>query len=265
VAISYDSEEILKSFSDRQGGIHYSMLADDKSEIIKAFGLMNPNIEPGSMQYGMAFPGIYIVDANGIVQEKVFNESYRQRMTAQSVLSKLYGAGEAGGLRVEADVKPQFKLTAFPSQETLSGGHRIFLLADFELYDKVHLYAPGSSYRAVDIKIADNPALLAGELGLPEPEMIYLEAINETVPVYHGKVRVNREVTLSPHYQGSAITIDAILEYQTCDDELCYPPDRMPISFELEVVALDRVRAPEGVRHPGGGGGKGKGSPTTSR
>ena len=224
-------------------------------EIIKAFGLMNPNTEPGSMMYGMAFPGIYIVDANGIVQEKIFRQSYRQRMTAETVLMKVFGAGEGGGQRVEADVKPQFKLTAFPSQEKLSAGHRILVLADFEMYDKVHLYAPGSSYRAVDIKIADNPALMAGELSLPEPEMIYLEAIDETVPVYHGNVRVNREVTLSPHYDGSSITIDAMLEYQTCDDELCYPPDRMPISFELEVAAHDRIRAPEDVRHPGGPGG----------
>ena len=50
-------------------------------------------------------------------------------------------------------------------------------------------------------------------------------------------------------FHGSSITIDASLEYQTCDDVLCYPPDSMPISFELDIVALDKVRAPENVRH----------------
>ena len=43
VAISYDTVEILKSFSDRQGGFRYTMLADPESEIIGAFDIRNPN------------------------------------------------------------------------------------------------------------------------------------------------------------------------------------------------------------------------------
>jgi hypothetical protein len=249
VAISYDSAEILQSFSERQGGIRYPMIADTESKIINDFGLMNPNTEPGSMQYGMAFPGSYIVDGDGIVQNKFFNQSYRQRTTAKTVLMTLYAAGEGSGPRIEADVEPQFKLTVIPTQDSVSGGQKISLIADFELYDKVHLYAPGSSYRAVDIKIADNPALQQGELSLPEPEMIYLEAIDETVPVYHGKVRISREVAVSPLYRGETIRIAATLEYQTCDDELCYLPDQMPLEFELTMASHDRIRPPEEIRH----------------
>ena len=249
VAISYDSAEILQSFSERQGGIRYPMIADTESQIIKDFGLTNPNTKPGSMQYGMAFPGSYIVDSDGIVQNKFFNQSHRQRTTAKTVLMTLFAAGEGSGPRVEADVEPQFKLTVMPTQDSVSGGQTISLVADIELYDKVHLYAPGSSYRAIDIKIADNPALQQGDLSLPEPEMIYLEPIDETVPVYHGNVRISREVAVSPLYRGETIRIAATLEYQTCDDELCYLPDQMPLEFELTMTPHDRIRTSEDIRH----------------
>ena len=249
VAISYDSVEILQSFSERQGGIRYTMLADTESQIIKDFRLINPDAEPGSMHYGMAFPGSYIVDAEGIVRHKFFNQSYRQRVTAKTVLMSVYAAGEGDGPRIETDVEPQFKLAVIPTQDSVSGGQTISLVADIELYDKVHLYAPGSSYRGVDIKIADNPALQQGELSLPEPEMLYLEVIDETVPVYHGKVRISREVAVSPLYRGDTVRIAATLNYQTCDDEMCYLPDQMALEFELKMVPHDRIRPPEDVRH----------------
>ena len=251
VAISYDTVEILQKFSERKGQFRFTALADPESKIIESFGIRNPNTKPGTLQHGMAFPGTYIVNKDNIVQQKFFDKSYRQRLTAKNVLLKVFGAGE-GGQRTEAEVKPQFNLTAYPSQDAIAPGQRIVLMAEIDLLDKVHLYAPGSSYRAIDLKIENHSALMAGELNLPESENIFLEVIDETVPVYFGKVRISREVTVSPNYKGSRINIGATLEYQTCDDELCYLPDKLPLNFEISLSKYDRQRAPEGVKHTGG-------------
>lgn len=235
------------------------MVADPDSSVIEDFGLRNPNTQPGSRVYGMAFPGVYIVDANGVVQEKFFNMSHRQRLTVDSVLMSVYGVGEAGGQRLEADVPRQFQLTAYPTEDTLQPGNRFVLVAEFDMAEKAHLYAPGSDYRAVDLKIDDNPYFEAGELILPEAEIMHLEVIDESVPVYHGKVRITREVALSPHFEGDTLDISATLDYQTCDDEFCYEPSSMPLTFSLAVTPHDRERAPEGVRHEGSGGAMGAG------
>ena len=251
VAISYDSVEILQDFSQRKGPFRYTLLADPESKVIESFGLRNPYTKAGTILHGVAFPGTYIVDENGVVQQKFFNNSYRQRLTTETVLLKSFGAGE-GGQRVEADIKRQFQVTAYPSQDEIRPGNRILLMAEFDLYDKVHLYAPGSSYRAVDIQIADHPAIKAGALDLPEPEMIYLDVIDETVPVYYGKVRIDKEITLSPNFKGDSIDLTATLRYQTCDDELCFPPAELPLSFKLAVIPLDTTRASDEVKHPGG-------------
>jgi hypothetical protein len=118
VAISYDSVAILRSFSERHGGIRFTMLSDPESEIIDAFGIRNTDHAEDSMGYGVPYPGTYIVDANGIVVEKFFAPDYRERFTADTILLKTFGIG--GGTRIEAEL-PQFKLTAYPIQDAEIG------------------------------------------------------------------------------------------------------------------------------------------------
>jgi hypothetical protein len=214
VTISYDSVDILKSFADRMGGFRYPTLADPDSEIIEAFGIRNPNPEPGSRTDGMTFPGIYIVDTDGIVQEKFFEDSHRIRPTADTILMKTFGAD--GGRRTEVQL-PQFNFAAYASQDE---------------------WRPGNT-------------VLMGELVLPEPEILYLEPIDESVPVYHGTARIQRDITLAPAYRDETIAVDAILTYQTCDDEICFPPADFEFTMHFDVLQNDGQRAPEGIRHPG--------------
>jgi hypothetical protein len=247
VAISYDSVAILQSFSKRHGGIRYTMLSDPKSKIIDAFGIRNTEHAEGSMGYGIPYPGTYIVDTHGIVIEKYFAPDYRERFTADTILLKTFGVG--GGTRIEADL-PQFKLAAYPVENIIHRGNRIVLVADIELPPRMHLYAAGSDYRPVDLKIRDNQSLVQGRLVInPEPEILYLDVIDERVPVYHGTVRVERELTLSPEFTEPTIEIASVLTYQTCDDEICYVPAEFPMTFELEVLPLDGKRAPPDIRH----------------
>ena len=246
VTISYDTVEILNSFSSRVGGLRFPTLADPDSEIIEAFGIRNPNPEPGSRADGMAFPGSYIVDANGVVQEKFFEQDHRIRTTHETVLLKTVGVG--GGRRTEVQL-PQFDFVAYASQDEIARGNEISLIVDVALPDRMHLYAPGSDYTAVDLQIPASPMLRIGPLELPEAEMLYLEPIDETVPVYHDSARIQRTFTLAPAYEEPTLVLDAVLVYQTCDDEICFPPDEYAFTFEFDVMAQDRQRAPEAIQH----------------
>src|SRR5438105_6219195 len=86
-AVSYDSEEILKFFSDRHK-IGYPMLADPESKIIRAYGVFNA--EATGMQKGFARPGYFFIDSNGIITEEFFEAKYRERLTGNSLLAKLF-------------------------------------------------------------------------------------------------------------------------------------------------------------------------------
>jgi len=248
VAISYDTVEIIRSFADRVGGFRYTLLADPQSEIIEDFAIRNPNRPEGTRGFGMAFPGTYIVDTDGIVQEKYFVQQHEMRYTTDTILLNTFGVG--GGRRTEVQL-PQFNFAAYASEDLVRPGNRVLLVADVELPERMHLYAPGSDYTAVDLRIIENQNLRAGELILPEPEILYLEPIDESVPVYHNGAQIQREITLSPEYREPTIEVQAVLEYQTCDDEICFPPGEFELTFELDVVQQDRQRAPEGIRHQG--------------
>lgn len=246
VAISYDTVDILNSFSERMGGIGFPMLADPDSQIIEAYGIRNPNPAPGSRTDGMAFPGTYVVDADGIVQEKYFHDSHRIRETAETILMKTFGAD--GGRRIEVQL-PQFDFVAYASEDSLRPGNTVTLVAEVELPDRMHLYAPGSDYTAADLRIVETDHVKMRELTLPEPESLYLAPIDETVPVYHGTARIERDIALAPAYRQDSVAVDVILTYQTCDDEICFPPDDFQFTMHFDVVMHDSTRAPEGIRH----------------
>lgn len=88
VAISYDAPEKLKAFADRYK-FDYTMLSDKNSEIIKAFGILNEDMKEGTPYYGIPHPTIYVVNANGIVQNVFAEEGYKTRPAKESILNAI--------------------------------------------------------------------------------------------------------------------------------------------------------------------------------
>jgi peroxiredoxin len=60
-AVSYDSVAALKNFADRQH-ITYLLLSDPDSKIIRAFGILNETVTPGTMTYGIPVWSKYSAD-----------------------------------------------------------------------------------------------------------------------------------------------------------------------------------------------------------
>jgi len=75
VYLSYDTAEKQAAFA-AQRDIAGSFVADPQSEIIKAFRLLNTNHKPGEFGYGIPFPAIFIVNGDGVVQARLYEEDY---------------------------------------------------------------------------------------------------------------------------------------------------------------------------------------------
>lgn len=88
--VSYDSPEILRRFIERRQ-IAYTLLSDRRSEIIERHGLRDPAYPPGHRAYGVPRPIIFVLDRNGVIKAKLFEESYRTRPPASLVLQTLDG------------------------------------------------------------------------------------------------------------------------------------------------------------------------------
>jgi peroxiredoxin len=84
VAISYDPVEVLAHFTE-QRKVAFPLLSDPGSTVIKAFGVLNKEAT-GDKFAGIPYPGIFIVDKDGVIRAKLFKEGYIQRPTTEEIL-----------------------------------------------------------------------------------------------------------------------------------------------------------------------------------
>jgi len=91
--LSYDSPEILAAFTAKRD-IAFTLLSDPKSDVIDRYKLRDPQYPPGSRAYGVPRPIIFVLDTDGIIKAKLYEESFKDRPPVTSVISKL---DELGG------------------------------------------------------------------------------------------------------------------------------------------------------------------------
>ena len=192
-AISYDSVAVLKNFADRQH-ITYPLLSDTASQTIRNFGILNETVKPDTAFYGIPHPGTYILNVQGKVQSKYFEDDFRERVSASDILVHESGK-QADGARRVAETK-HLRIASAASTQVARPGHRIVLSLDITLNPAMHLYAPGvQGYIPIDWKLEESPAAKPHAFAYPPSKMMHLKAIGETVPVYRGSLRISREIT----------------------------------------------------------------------
>jgi hypothetical protein len=252
-AISYDSVAILKNFAGRRK-ITFPLLSDPESQIIRAFGILNETVKPGASQYGIPRPGTYIVDRQGKVVSKYFEEDYRERVSISDILAGQFGERvDASGGAVEAR---HVRLSTAASTLMAHPGHRILLTLDLHLEPKMHVYAPGvTGYIPIDWKLEETGAAKVRPVHYPPAQKLRLKPIHETALVYQGHVRLTREITfgaentLKPLVSPSGeVVLKGSLRYQACDDRECYVPETVPVEWRFRFEALDRERVPAELR-----------------
>ena len=273
-AISYDSVEVLSDFAQRRG-ITFPLLADDDSGVITEFGILNtvaaegvgdnaddPEVQADVAKYvsafganpmivGTPYPGTFMIDGDGKVTSRFFEEFYRERKTTTNVMLKL-GMGLSPIAAVEGETA-HLKFTAYPSNTSVTVGTRFSLALDVIPGPKMHVYAPGAEekgYRVIGFNL-DQPEIARIEpVSYPESEIYYFEPLDEHVPVYQEKFTILQEVVMNGDARAEevmstldALTLTGTLDYQACDDAICFLPQSIPVSFTVDLEMPDRQRA----------------------
>ncbi|MBL4819429.1 MAG: redoxin domain-containing protein [Gammaproteobacteria bacterium] len=265
--ISYDSPETLKRFADAFG-ITFPMLSDVGSTVIKRFDLLNPVPEwgledglddpalqetfrtfvsvtqPNEMFVGIAFPGTFILDSDGVVDERHFENFYIERNTVSSVLIRR-GAGiePVEATRVST---AQINMTSYSSNQEIAVGNRFSLVVDIEPLEDMHVYAPGADdYQIVNLRLDPNPYIRTLPVKYPASVMYYFEPFDENIPVYLDPFTLVQEVILDGERETQqaladqdSITLTGSLDYQACDDAICYLPTSIPVSWTMQLRGL---------------------------
>lgn len=230
------------------------MLADPDSKTIRAYEVLNS--EAAGQYKGMARPGYFFIDTNGVIQEKFFEAKYRERLSGNNVMAKLFP--ELGEEVTDTVAAPHLQLALEQSDRSGVPGSRITLIAEVKLPADVHVYAPGTKgYRPIHLAIDPLPELVLKPAVYPRSKTLYLPAIKERVPVFENTFRISQDVQVntaadfsnSLGTEGKTITVAGKLEYQACDSKICFLPTSVPVQWKLQLLPLDRQRAPENIRH----------------
>lgn len=133
-------------------------------------------------------------------------------------------------------------LTVRPSASVTSAapGSRVDLHLDVTPRPSMHVYAPGQQdVIPVRLTLRDIEGLRAAATRFPEAETFYFAPLDETQLVYSRPFRLTRPITLgrAAELQRAAgtLTITGTFEYQACDDAICYLPQKVPVSWTIQL------------------------------
>jgi peroxiredoxin len=262
VGISYDSQEILATFS-QQHGITFPMLSDVGSATIKRYGILNTVAEEGlgpngkdpnviaqvklyvsanganERQRGIPFPGTFIVDRSGRVKARFFEESYTVRNTVSNIRVRLNDLDSAvAGTRIASR---HLDVVTYPSDAAIAPGNRFSVVARITPHAAVHVYAPGAAnYKIIELKVLPGQYIRALAPVYPPSELYFFKPLNERVPTYQKSFTITQEVVLDGQASTrtaltgqSSLTVSGVLNYQACDDRLCYDPVSLPLTWTV--------------------------------
>lgn len=76
--MTYDAVSQNQEFSTKNG-LFYELLSDEGGETVSRLGIRNEDFEEGSFAYGVANPGVMLVDSDGKIVLKRAEEKYSER------------------------------------------------------------------------------------------------------------------------------------------------------------------------------------------
>jgi DsbC/DsbD-like thiol-disulfide interchange protein len=188
---------------------------------------------------GIPFPGTFMLDRQGRVTSRFFEDYYWERNTVSNVMLRLGVADtpvEATHVSTE-----HVDLKTYPSDASVALGTRFSLALDITPKRGMHVYAPGAmGYRVIALNITPQAHVRTMPVRYPPSEIYHFVPLNERVPVYQKPFTLLAEVVPEATAEArkalagrNELVISGTLQYQACDDKICYNPVSLPLTWKV--------------------------------
>jgi len=103
----------------------------------------------------------------------------------------------------------------------------------------MHVYAPGADdYQIITMAIEEQRGIVPRPLSYPPSEIYHFVPLNERIPVYQKpfKLTLGARVESAAGVKagtGSSVKVSGRLDYQACDDKVCFAPVSVPLSWTV--------------------------------
>jgi Redoxin/Disulphide bond corrector protein DsbC len=242
-AIGSDSRDVLRAFAI-QHGITYPILSDPDLAVFKRYGLIAAAPTGRGVGESFLYPATIILSEKGDVTARFFEQPYQ---IVHTVASQLAGTGRAGDVETGwTSETSHVKILTSVSDVVVSAGTRFSLLVDVLPKRRIHVFAPGSEgARGIAVRLEPDDRFVAREPIYPQPIRHLFQPLGEWQSVFNQPFRIVLDIVATPslaarfhpNVDGGTITIRGQVDYQACDDRVCYPPASVSVCWSLR---LDR-------------------------
>lgn len=139
----------------------------------------------------------------------------------------------------------QLSVTISQSTLTARPGGVVALYADVVPGPKMHVYAPEQQggYIRIDLKLDADAAFEAKPVVFPKAADYYFAPLDETFKVFDAPFRIAQDITIAATpalarraAEGGTIALTGTLRYQACDDQVCYRPDQIKLTWNIALA-----------------------------
>jgi hypothetical protein len=115
-------------------------------------------------------------------------------------------------------------------------GSTIALYVDVTPKSRIHVYAPGAKeFSAVSLVVTPRSGVTVGKTVYPSADPPVpggaLLPGGDNVPVYRKTFRITQPITVQAAKDD--VVVAGVVNYQACDDRLCYPVASLPVSWTI--------------------------------
>ena len=131
---------------------------------------------------------------------------------------------------------PHLSFTASLSPDVVRTGGKLSLIVNITPKRRMHVYAPGTKYRAVTVTLNRTAWLKQGKTVYPKPSIYLFKPLKEQVLVFSDKFTLTTPIAIGTlPARVKQVKITGTLSYQACDDRVCYLPQSVPLEWVMAV------------------------------
>jgi DsbC/DsbD-like thiol-disulfide interchange protein len=138
------------------------------------------------------------------------------------------------------------EIIANASVATVVPGGTFTLTLDITPHPGIRVYAPGATgYKAVALTLERRPILRPRPVKYAASEIYFFKDLNERAPVYQKPFTVRQDVVLLATSEAQSalrgkdsLNLTGVLDYQACNDEVCFIPVSVPVSWTVSIGPL---------------------------
>jgi thiol:disulfide interchange protein len=139
---------------------------------------------------------------------------------------------------IQAQSPPNITVNNYLRTEKVAPGRVVQAVVEMDIPGGYHVNSSKPLEKfliSTQLSLEPSRDLKVGPVSYPRAVVRKLKFSKNPVSVYEGKVVMRFNITVPANFYGDGAEVRARLRYQSCSDELCFPPQTREVKFWVRV------------------------------